>query len=168
MDDIREYIEEYLGWDFENGELWWKKRSNPRVRIGVYINNQSKRGYKKVSIKGRYYMVHRVLFYLYYGYLPEEVDHINRIRIDNRIVNLRAATSAENACNQKKKSNNTSGYKGVSWYKRYNKWRAAVCKDNRHYTIGYFDDVVEAAKSYNKKALELHGEFAKLNEVSNG
>jgi hypothetical protein len=70
-----------------------------------------------------------------------------------------------------KNKNNTSGYNGVYWDKQNKKWRAHITYQNRKYHIGCFDDPVEAGKAYDKKALELFGEFAYLNfphEPENG
>lgn len=59
--------------------------------------------------------------------------------------------------------NKKSKYKGVSWYKKYNKWATTVWHNNKKYHVGYFDDEIEAAKAYNQKAIELKGKRAKLN-----
>lgn len=169
MDDIRDYLEEYLAWDFETGEMWWKKSPIHTVKVGDKAGSLYNGAYFKLKIKNKRYSLHRALFYLYHGFLPEQVDHINGITTDNRIINLRAATRSENQCNRKQCGrNNTSGFKGVYWYKRKKVWYAAIQINNKKVYIGYFDDKVEAAKAYNNKALELHGEFAKLNEIPNG
>lgn len=88
------------------------------------------------------------------------VDHIDGNRLDNRKTNLRICTRLENSWNQKPR-NNVSGYKGVSFYKPRNKWRARIGQDY----IGLFDTKEEAAKAYNLKAKRLYGEFANLNEI---
>ncbi|MCH6546434.1 MAG: HNH endonuclease, partial [Deltaproteobacteria bacterium] len=75
-----------------------------------------------VRSKPRPYLVHRTVFYLSHGYLPEQIDHINGIRSDNRIDNLRGANDCTNAYNRGLQSNNTSGVKGVCWYKSRDKW----------------------------------------------
>lgn len=93
----------------------------------------------------------------------KEVDHINGDGLDNRRSNLRIATHAENIRNRKLNSNSTSGYKGVS--KRWNRWRARIKHNGVEYFIGHFDSPEAAAEAYNLKAIELHGEFAKLNRI---
>jgi hypothetical protein len=95
------------------------------------------------------------------------VDHINGDILDNRRENLRLATHAENIRNIGMKSHNTSGYKGVSWREDKGKWMAKITYNWRQIYLGLYDSKEEAALAYNKKALELHGEFAKLNVIDN-
>lgn len=97
------------------------------------------------------------------GNLKVSVDHINRNGLDNRKENLRIAQQFQNKTNGKHQINNTTGYRGV--VSRDGKYEARVTfKGIRHY-LGRFYSKEEAAKAYNKKALELHGEFASLNDV---
>lgn len=91
------------------------------------------------------------------------IDHINMDKLDNRRENLRVCTNSENLYNRPKNKNNTSGYKGVTWFKRDSKWRAAIMIDRKMNHLGYFEDVVEAAKAYDIAANMYFGEFARLN-----
>lgn len=92
-------------------------------------------------------------------------DHINRDRLDNRRCNLRSATNRQSNCNRSRFRNNISGYIGVCWYKQYGNWHAQIGINGKQTHIGYYDNLKEAAKAYNKAALKYHGEFAVLNEV---
>ena len=92
-------------------------------------------------------------------------DHINRDRLDNRRCNLRPATHSQSACNRGKPKNNTSGYHGVWWEKRREKWFVRISVKKKPIFLGYFDDLKEAARVYNEAVLKYHGEFAVLNEV---
>lgn len=92
-----------------------------------------------------------------------EVDHINGNKLDNRRENLRLCTRAQNRRNNNMQMNNVSGFKGVSWAKRDQKWRAKIRVDGRTIHIGNFEDPKEAARAYDAKARELHGEFARTN-----
>lgn len=96
----------------------------------------------------------------------EQVDHINRNRLDNRRENLRLATPQINALNRSRQSNNTSGYMGVSYNKRLGRrkrWEAYIKLNKKRRFLGIFLTLEEAARAYDKVALELHGEFATLN-----
>ena len=93
------------------------------------------------------------------------VDHENENKQDCRKENLRKCSHSENHCNIKRRSTNTSGYKGVSWNKLNGKWESYITKNYTRSFLGLFDDKKEAALAYNKAAVELHGNFAKLNVV---
>jgi hypothetical protein len=104
--------------------------------------------------------MHRIIM----GAQPgQEVDHINHNGLDNRRSNLRVCTPSENQHNSKLRSDNKSGYKGVCWKKRENKWWAKIKNNNKIIFIGFFTDPVEAAHAYDAKARELFGEFASPN-----
>lgn len=91
------------------------------------------------------------------------VDHKNRDYRNNTKENLRIATKSQNQANREKQSNNRSGYKGVSWFKRDCCWRAYITKKSVQYHLGYFADPIEAAKAYDKEAKRIFGKFACLN-----
>ncbi len=95
----------------------------------------------------------------------EVVDHINHNTLDNRKCNLRKCTKQQNNFNRVVSRNNLSGYKGVYWSKVDNKWRSSIRFNGKSYHLGSFENKIKAAKSYNKKAKELFGEFAYLNKL---
>ena len=107
--------------------------------------------------------MHRQIMKLEYGD-KRQVDHINGNGLDNRKENLRICTHSENCYNRKKtKINATSKYKGVYWDKQRKKWSTLIGKDQKSIHLGHYDNEIEAAKAYDKKALELFGEFAYIN-----
>jgi hypothetical protein len=93
------------------------------------------------------------------------VDHKNCNGLDNRRLNLRLSDKSKNASNRGIPSNNTSGYKGVSWNKNEQKYQAYICFNWKKIHLGYFLEIRPAAIAYNKAALIYHGEFAKLNPI---
>jgi hypothetical protein len=95
----------------------------------------------------------------------KKVDHINGDTLDNRRLNIRICTHAENSRNRGLAKNNTSGFKGVNWSKPYNKWEVRIKLNDKSIAIGRFSNLKAAAKAYNEAAKKYHGEFARLNEI---
>lgn len=91
------------------------------------------------------------------------VDHVNGDGLDNRRVNLRPATAQQQSRNQRRRSDNTTGYKGVVWVPSRSRWRARFTVDGKLRYLGTFTDPVEAAKAYDAAVREAFGEFARLN-----
>jgi hypothetical protein len=104
-------------------------------------------------------LMHRVVL----GQECPEVDHINGNGLDNRRSNLRPATRADNSHNCRIQVNNTSGFRGVSWCKRDQKWIAMIRSNVRQLNLGRFATAEEAARAYDAAAVRLHGDFARLN-----
>lgn len=118
--------------------------------------------YAATKIKGELVYMHRFLL----GDGDYIADHINGNGLDNRKSNLRKATSHQNSWNSKKKSCGvTSRYKGVGWVKKDKAFQARIRTPEGRISLGYFDNELDAAMAYNKKAYELHGDYAKLNDV---
>jgi len=97
-----------------------------------------------------------------------EVDHCNGNGCDNRRDNIRVCSHGENQRNVGKWYIGGSRYLGVSWFRRTQKWRARICVNSKHITLGYFNDEVEAARAYDEAARKYHGEFATLNFPQEG
>lgn len=91
------------------------------------------------------------------------IDHINGNGLDNRKCNLRICERHQNALNRKKNINNSSGFKGVSWFKAAKKWRAQIQYKKIVYYLGSYEKRIDAARAYNEAAIKFHGEFANLN-----
>ncbi|OQR57428.1 AP2 domain-containing protein [Bacillus sp. CDB3] len=119
-------------------------------------------GYAARRRNKRIELMHRVIMNAKKG---EQVDHIDMNRLNNQKENLRIVNNSQNGMNKLVQNNSTSGYKGVSWRKERNKWEAYINKDNKRYKLGYFENKNEAAEAYNKKAIELHGQYATLNKI---
>lgn len=118
---------------------------------------------RKVTVsfkKFKHLRLHRVIADAKPG---ESVDHINGNTLDNRRVNLRVCTHAQNCQNRKKHVNGKSKYKGISWHKRMKRWTAHINKSDGLCYLGAFIIEEEAAKAYDRAAIETYGEFARLN-----
>jgi hypothetical protein len=105
--------------------------------------------------------MHRLLLQPGPGFV---VDHINGNGLDNRRVNLRICTHAQNMCNRRKTASASSKWVGVNRIKRTGKWQAKVGKQY----LGVFENELDAARAYNAKAIEVFGDFVRLNEVNDG
>ena len=117
-------------------------------------------GYFQIRVNGKTYLAHRVAWLYVYGKFPStDIDHINGIGTDNRIINLRECTSTENKFNVGVRRSNTSGFKGVSWFARDSKWVAHIRINGRSTNLGYFPTAELASNAYQLKAKEVHGVF---------
>lgn len=125
-----------------------------------------KRGYKRpdgyvyTRIGGKSYGEHRLVFLLFNGFIPEQVDHINGDRQDNRPENLRSASHSQNCMNRK---NMGASSKGCYWQPKRGRWIAQIGFQGKRITIGYFESLEDAANAYSMKSRELHKEFSRLN-----
>lgn len=93
----------------------------------------------------------------------ENIDHKDGDGLNNTRGNLRIATTSQNCANKRASKGSKSQYKGVSWHKQHGKWYSAICYNYKQIFIGLYTDEIEAAKAYDRKAVELFGEFAKTN-----
>lgn len=119
-------------------------------------------GYIILIINQRQYKAHRIAWLLHYGEWPQdEIDHIDGNVGNNTLSNLRAVNRAKNAINRKLNKNNTSGYRGVSWYKKHQKWRALIAIDGKWVNLGYYKNLDEAIAVRKAKEQEIFGEFSR-------
>ncbi len=169
--ELLKLCNEYISYNPETGAICWKKRpAHSSIKLNIPIISKDKDGYLRLQLKGKTHKQHRLSFLIYHKYLPlypqYEIDHDNRIKDDNRILNLRIASAVQNGSNQGLSKANTSGYKGVMWFKRDSNWKAKIVVNGTAKHLGYFNCKHSAAKAYNSAALKYHGKFAYLNEVA--
>ena len=161
MEITQELVKELFDYH-EDGYLVWKKKRQG-IHVGQLAGNVDPTiGYQRVKINGVRHFTHRLIFAYHHGYMPRNIDHADRNKINNRIANLREASTAQNAWNASVPKTNTSGFKGVSWHKHQNKWIASIRLFGKLKYLGYFKTAEEAHEAYKKAAMELHGEFARF------
>ena len=149
MLEYREALELFR-YDYETGVLYWRWRVNSRVPKTLEAGTQYKSsGYLYVKVHGRLYLVHRIVMLMCYGFYGEglEVDHINHVRNDNRLFNLRFVTRSENSKNQSVSSKNTSGVTGVYFSKAKKKYIAQIKVNREVIYLGIFETLEGAAEA---------------------
>lgn len=122
--------------------------------VGTIKNDD---GYIQGRILGRKYYMHVVAFFYVYEYWPiEQIDHINGIRSDNRISNLREATNANNQQNTNLIRSNVSGYVGVSFHKSKGMWQSRITLNYKTHNLGYFNSPIDASIAYLNAKTRIH------------
>ena len=147
---------------YDDGKLYWKSNLNQfsRAKIGLETGYVAGDGYKRTKINQKLYGTHQIIFLMFYGYLPKQIDHINRDRLDNRIENLRAATNSQNQHNKSIPKNNTSGIQGVTWNKRAKKWYVQLMFNKKPMYFGVYKDLELAELVITEARRKYHGDFA--------
>lgn len=172
-----EVLRQLLSYDPETGKLFWKERPAtmfPSRRYAKVWNDRYANSPACFSLhtSGYFYgciwktkvYAHRLAWAIYYGDWPNGIiDHHNGDPGDNRIHNLRIATSSQNGFNRSAQKNSKSGIKGVSWRGDTRKWRAAISSRGEFHLLGHFDSQEEAKKAYAIAAKNLHGDYARVN-----
>ena len=167
------YLLECFDYSPDTGVLVWKQRplSHFKNTHGMNIWNAQyssspvgwlmKDSRTMLSICKTKYLASRVIWKLMTGNDPtHQVDHININPSDDRWCNLREATPSQNSQNQNIRSDNTSGFKGVSFYKRRNKYQAALQINHKYFFLGWFDTAEEATNAYKIASLKHHKTFS--------
>jgi len=146
---------------YRDGTLYWRLKPSNNVKVGRPAGYQKKNGYRAIFINGRQCLAHRIIWLWHYGNVPEEIDHRNGVRNDNRIENLRQATRLENQQNSAKPVTNTTGFKGVCWNKGAGKYMAQIRINGRQTYLGLFTDPAAAHDAYIAAANKNFGQFAR-------
>jgi hypothetical protein len=171
-----ELANEYWDYNPENGMFIWKWRDRKHFKsdkswnwwntryANTVAGNIRDDEYQMIKVNGNLFLAHRLAWLLHYGEWPEDqIDHINNVREDNRIENLREATHSQNQRNKSSHKESSSKYLGVSWHKATNKWQARIRVDGIQYHLGYFTVAEDAARAYDRSALKHFGIYANLN-----
>lgn len=158
--DIRDLID----YNPETGVLKAKVNFSGR-QAGSVIGSQTRQGYYAFSLFGKKCFAHRLAWLLHYGEWPSQpIDHINGIKTDNSIRNLRLCSLSQNQFNKPTQKNNTTGVKGVYWNKRDKRYVASVQFNGKKYSAGHHKDIESAKEAVMKLREKLAGEFTNHGE----
>jgi hypothetical protein len=165
-DSVPDIAELHRLFRYDSGSIYWRV-ARGRAAVGRVAGKTMRNGYLAVVVSQRTIYIHRVIFAMHHGHWPVAlIDHINHIRDDNRIENLRAATPSENLASRSgPTSRNTSGFLGVGRGKSDGTWRAYITVNRRFLHLGIFNDPRNAAAAYNAAARTHFGEFASENPL---
>jgi hypothetical protein len=155
-----EELRERLDYDPETGVFTWRRSESTRVKIGGVAGTYTEKGYVRVRVLGRPYRAHRLAWLYVRGVWPQDqIDHINGIRDDNRIENLREATNAENQRNMKKRAGKRCALKGV--HVANGRFRAVITVAYKRFYLGNYNTEEEAHAAYVAAAEKEFGAFAR-------
>ena len=150
----QERLKELLHYDPDTGVFTWKE-SRGGVSIGGSAGTLNQYGYISILIDRRSYLAHRLVWLYVHGEFPvNSIDHINHVKLDNRMENLRDANESVNSMNRPMQKNNKSGHTGVHWHKGNKKWFASIKVDRKSIGLGLYvelSDAVKARKDAEKK-----------------
>ena len=152
-------LQELLRYCPETGHFYWKVNRRGHVQAGQLAGRIANHGYHQIGINGRLHLAHRLAWFSIHRQWPVGyLDHINGVKDDNRITNLREVTQAENMQNIRRANtnNHSSGLLGASWNGHNGKWKACIGLHNKKFHIGYFETAEEAHQAYLRKKAEIH------------
>ena len=162
MDLTQELVREVFEYR-EDGRLI-HKMARQGAKVGTEAGMLNRLGYREVRVLGKLCLSHRIIFLYHHGYLPKMLDHINGVRTDNRIENLRECTQSQNIANAKGRA--VSGYKGVD--KNGRKWRARITVDGKAVLLGSYADIETAAQVAAAAREHYFGAFANHEHIEEG
>lgn len=152
------YVQELF--EYKDGNLYWKKPLSYKTRVGSVAGSLKSTGYVVTQINGKFYKNHRLVFMLHHGYFPPCIDHINGIRSDNRIENLREASRTQNQYNKKISGNSLTNIKNVLFNKITGKWQVRIRINGQRINFGSYDNPEIAELVAIEARNKHHGEFA--------
>lgn len=152
----QEQVMAALNYDPATG-IFRRRAASGGASAGSVAGTFDGRGYRQIRVAGKKYLAHKLAWIYVYGEWPSKhLDHVNRIKDDNRISNLREVTRSQNGQNRGIQKNNTSCYRGVCWDTGIMRWRARIGLNGKRTFLGYFDTAEAAYEAYKAAAVAMH------------
>jgi hypothetical protein len=146
--------------NYQDGNLYWEKDNGSKKIKGIIAGYINKDGYRAIRYGKKLYLAHRLVYLWHKGYLPIEIDHIDRNKQNNAIENLRECTKSENHFNRSFSRLNTSGYKNVTWNKALKKWQVGLTILGKYNYFGTYYDAEVANFVAEIMRNKYHKQFA--------
>ena len=171
QEDVKELFE------YKDGNLYWKND----ISTGKYIKikagtkagsinciNKNRNYYKRVTYQRKDYKIPQLIFLMFYGYIPKYVTYKDSDSLNTKIENLIEVNHTDINYRRLISSNNKTGYVGVSFCNKYDKYKSAIIKNRKYVNLGYYNTPEEASKAYEEAKLKYHGTFLDKCKVTNG
>ena len=145
--------------EYKNGKLLCRTKTSHKsnkVKVGEEVGHVTWNEYLRTKIHYKEYFVHKIIFLMHHGYIPQIVDHIDGNRGNNKIINLREASSSQNCENRAKRCDSTSGYIGVTLCKKSMKWQAKIGHKGKRTHLGLFSSPELAGNAYMEAKASIH------------
>jgi len=156
----QDHIKYLFDLDFVTGILVWKNPTSLKIFKGAIAGCLRKDNYRVIGIYGKLYLAHRIIYLYINGQWPENlIDHKTCDPANNKPNLIRDATKSQNGMNRGLQSNNTSGYRGISWDKNYNKWHAYIKINGKRIHLGYFELLQNAVEAREIAEQKYFGDF---------
>lgn len=161
MTDLAKRFNEVF--EYRDGDIYWKQVTSNTIELGDLAGTLYSTGYRRASVDGKTYAVHRIIWIMFNGDIPDglHIDHINGVATDNSIENLRLVTVSKNAMNRKARKNNT-GIRNVSQCKETGMYRVSIQANNARKYCGSFKDLELAQLVAVEARDKFHGKYARL------
>ena len=159
MSITQDYLKEIF--DYKDGNLFRKTKTSNRTKVGDVVGSKNGNGYLRVSVLGKYFYVHRIVFMWHFGYLPNEIDHIDGNKSNNKIENLREATHLQNGKNLTLRLSNKVGINGVRFDSDRRKWASSICINKKKKHLGRFANIEDAILARKNAEIEFFGEWSR-------
>lgn len=159
QEDVKELFE------YKDGDLYWKidiyrgNANSIQIKVGSKAGSTSSFNYKRVQYKRKCYQISKLIFLMFYGYIPKYISYKDGNTLNTKIENLICVNKSQVHIRQKKSITNKTGYKGV--FCERGKFKSLFVKNGKVLFLGYYNTPEEASKVYEETRIKYYGEFLK-------